>query len=50
MHYRNKWYVDVDEAPLLFGLGIHGQYLFADRRNRIVVAIMSSQVLSLIHI
>lgn len=47
MHYRNKWYVDVDEAPLLFGLGIHGQYVFVDRRNRIVVAIMSSQALPL---
>ena len=43
MHYRDMWYVDLDEAPLLFGLGIHGQYLFVDRRNRIVVAIMSSQ-------
>ncbi|MBO0738017.1 MAG: serine hydrolase [Alphaproteobacteria bacterium] len=47
MHYRNKWYVDVDEAPLLFGLGIHGQSLFVDRRSRIVVAIMSSQALPL---
>ncbi len=45
MHYRSKWYVDIGEAPLLFGLGIHGQYLFADRRNRTVVAIMSSQAL-----
>jgi CubicO group peptidase (beta-lactamase class C family) len=43
MHYRSQWYVDVGEAPLLFGFGIHGQYLFVDRRNRIVVAIMSSQ-------
>ena len=34
MHYRNQWYVDVDNAPLLFGLGIHGQYLFVDRRDR----------------
>ena len=47
MHYRNKWYVDVDEAPPRFGLGIHGQYLFVDRRNRIVLAIMSSQALPL---
>jgi CubicO group peptidase (beta-lactamase class C family) len=47
MHYRNKWYVDVDAAPLLFGLGIHGQYLFVDRPNRIVVGIMSSQALPL---
>jgi CubicO group peptidase (beta-lactamase class C family) len=43
MHYRSQWYVDVDRAPLLFGLGIHGQYLFVDRRNRIVITIMSSQ-------
>src|SRR5262249_19851831 len=43
MHYRNQWYVDVDEAPWLFALGIHGQYLFVDRRNRVVVAILSSQ-------
>ena len=43
MHYRNKWYVGVDEAPLLFGLGIHGQYLFVDRENQIVVIMMSSQ-------
>src|SRR5262249_47621221 len=47
MHYRNKWYVDVERPPLLFGLGIHGQYLFVDCRNRIVVAIMSSQALPL---
>jgi CubicO group peptidase (beta-lactamase class C family) len=47
MHYRSQWYVDLDEAPLLFGLGIHGQYLFVDRRNRIVVAIVSSQALPL---
>ncbi|HJU17162.1 MAG TPA: serine hydrolase [Stellaceae bacterium] len=47
MHYRNQWYVDADEAPLLFGLGIHGQYLFVDRRNRIVIAILSSQELPL---
>ncbi|HEV2097334.1 MAG TPA: serine hydrolase [Stellaceae bacterium] len=47
MHYRNKWYVDVDKAPLLFGVGIHGQYLLVDRRNRIVIAIMSSQALPL---
>lgn len=47
MHYRNQWYVDMDEAPLLFGLGVHGQYLFVDRRNRIVIAILSSQALPL---
>ena len=41
MHYRNKWYVDFGEAPLLFALGIHGQYFFVDRRNQLVI--MSSQ-------
>ena len=43
MHYRNKWYVDRGEAPLLFALGIHGQYLFVDRRNQLVIVMMSSQ-------
>jgi CubicO group peptidase (beta-lactamase class C family) len=43
MHYRNKWYADIDEAPLLFVLGIHGQYVFVDRRNQLVIVMMSSQ-------
>jgi len=28
---------------LLFALGIHGQYLFVDRRNQLVTVMMSSQ-------
>jgi len=43
MHYRNKWYADLGEAPLLFALGIHGQYLFVDRRNQLAIVMMSSQ-------
>jgi CubicO group peptidase (beta-lactamase class C family) len=43
MHYQNKWYADLGEAPLLFALGIHGQYLFVDRRNQLVIVMMSSQ-------
>ena len=43
MHYRNKWYVDLGGTPLLFALGIHGQYLFVDRRNQLVIVMMSSQ-------
>jgi CubicO group peptidase (beta-lactamase class C family) len=43
MHYRNKWYVGLGEAPLLFAFGIHGQYLFVDRRNQLVIVMMSSQ-------
>ena len=44
MHYRNKWYADLGEAPLLFALGIHGQYLLVDRRNQLVIVMMSSRV------
>ena len=43
LRYRGKWYVLEGEAPLLFGYGIHGQFLFVDRRNQIVVAKLSSQ-------
>jgi CubicO group peptidase (beta-lactamase class C family) len=45
LRYRSKWYVLEGEAPLLFGYGIHGQFLFVDRRNEIVVAKFSSQAL-----
>ena len=34
-------------APTLFGFGIHGQFLFVDRRNGIVIAKFSSQELPL---
>ena len=53
MHYRSKWYVerpassDPAPSPLLFGVGIHGQNLFVDRRNQIVIAKFSSQALPL---
>ena len=43
MHYRDKWYVERGAAPLLFGLGIHGQNLFIDARREIVIATHSSQ-------
>ena len=43
MRYRNGWYV-VDSAPkMIFAMGIHGQNLFVDRSNRIVIAKLSSQ-------
>lgn len=50
MRYRSKWYV-VDAAkgekaaPLVFGMGIHGQNLFVDRVNGIVIAKLSSQAM-----
>ncbi len=43
MHYRNKWYVGLNESPMLFALGIHGQYLIVDRQHQLVIALMSSQ-------
>ena len=45
LRYRSQWYVLEGEAPLLFGYGIHGQFLFVDRRNQVVVAKLSSQAL-----
>jgi CubicO group peptidase (beta-lactamase class C family) len=45
--YCSKWYIDDRDGPLLFGLGIHGQYLFVDVERRLVVAKVSSQELPL---
>ena len=47
IRYRSKWYVEDGDAPLLFGLGIHGQNLFVDREHDIVIAKTSSQALPL---
>jgi hypothetical protein len=47
IRYRSKWYVLEGKAPLLFGLGIHGQNLFVDRTREIVIAKVSSQALPL---
>lgn len=35
------------DAPLAFGMGIHGQNLFVDRKNGIVIAKLSSQAVPL---
>lgn len=45
LRYRSQWYILDGQAPLLFGWGIHGQFLFVDRRNEVVVAKVSSQAL-----
>jgi CubicO group peptidase (beta-lactamase class C family) len=45
MRYRSKWYVVDGKAPLAFGMGIHGQNLFVDRVNRLVIAKFSSQAM-----
>jgi CubicO group peptidase (beta-lactamase class C family) len=43
MRYRNQWYVLDGDAPLYFGMGIHGQNLFVDPANELVIAKFSSQ-------
>ena len=45
LRYRSQWYVLEGAAPLLFGYGIHGQFLFVDRANQIVIAKFASQAL-----
>jgi len=45
MRYRSQWYILDGNAPLVFGVGIHGQNLFVDRVNQIVIAKVSSQAL-----
>ncbi len=41
--YRSKWYVLNDASPILFGIGIHGQNLYVDRANQVVIAKFSSR-------
>ncbi len=45
MHYRSGWYAIDGAVQMLFAMGIHGQHLFVDRANRLVVAKLSSQAL-----
>jgi CubicO group peptidase (beta-lactamase class C family) len=41
MRYRSGWYLVDDQPKTMFAMGIHGQNLFIDRANRIVVAKLS---------
>jgi CubicO group peptidase (beta-lactamase class C family) len=43
MHYRAKWYVERHAAPVMFGLGVYGQYLFVAAEQEVVIAKVSSQ-------
>jgi len=47
IRYRSQWYVEDGAAPVLFGMGIHGQNVFIDRGEQIVIAKVSSQALPL---
>jgi CubicO group peptidase (beta-lactamase class C family) len=42
MGCRNGWYIVTDGAQRIFAMGIHGQNLFIDQENRVVVAKFSS--------
>ena len=42
MHYRTQWYIERGKEPVISGFGIHGQHLFVDPENKIVVAKFSS--------
>ena len=42
MSYRSGWYTIDGDRPLLFAMGIHGQNLFIDRINSIVIVKFSS--------
>ena len=42
MRYRSGWYLVDDQPKTMFAMGIHGQNLFIDRANAIVVAKTSS--------
>lgn len=47
MHYRSKCYVQRGPKPVIFGLGVHGQYLYVDLKNEVVIAKLSSESLPL---
>lgn len=38
MRYRSKWYVVDRPEPIAFGIGVHGQHLFVDPANQVVIA------------
>ena len=45
--YRSQWYSLHGDTPLLFGFGVHGQFLFVDRKSGTVIAKFASQPLPL---
>lgn len=43
MSYRAGWYAVHDDPKHIFAMGVHGQNLFVDRTNHLVIAKLSSQ-------
>ena len=42
-NYRNQWYISGEPNDALIAIGIHGQWLYIDPRNEVVIAKLSSQ-------
>ena len=42
MSYRNGWYVIHELPKIAFAMGVHGQNMFVDMSNKIVIAKVSS--------
>lgn len=47
IRYRSKWYVLDAGRPIVFGVGVHGQNVFADLERKVVIAKLSSQPMAL---
>ena len=43
--YRSKWYVPLDVPDTLIAIGIHGQWIYVDRRAGVTIVKLSSQPL-----
>ncbi len=43
MAYRSKWYIQRGAEPMVHGLGIHGQYVFADPARHLGISWFSSR-------
>ncbi len=43
MHYRSQWYVCHEVGRLIYGFGIHGQYLFVDPDRHLSIVWLSSE-------
>jgi len=41
--YRSQWYVPDGPSPVLFAVGIHGQWIWIDAEREIVIAMVSAQ-------
>ena len=43
IHYCSKWYIQREAEPMVFGGGIHGQFLFVDKAKKLAVVWFASR-------